>query len=145
MCVHVFISSTLIQRASAAAPNLSYECKWKWKRLSLGFSSPSAHSMPSTASGYSRSLTLYMCVCVWAKLFEHDLGLCVCVSRHTGSFGLTACPPQAFHWKIHLNVPQLLSYSQPWLILIWPTMQTLKSEPICNLFCGNKFAESSVM
>lgn len=85
MCVHVFISSTLIHRASAAAQNLSYECKWRWRRLSLGFSSPSAHSMPSTASGYSRSrsLTLYMCVCVWVKLFEHDLGLCVCVSRHT--------------------------------------------------------------
>lgn len=83
--MHVFISSTLIQRASAAAQNLSYECKCRWRRLSLGFSSPSAHSMPSTASGYSRSrsLTLYMCVCAseWSYL-NMTLG-CVSVLADT--------------------------------------------------------------
>lgn len=81
--------------------------------------------LPPPLGTLALALSLCTCVwCVWAKLFEHDLGLCVCVSRHTGRSGLTACPPQAFHWKIHLNVPQLLSYSQPWLILIWPTTQT---------------------
>lgn len=40
VCPDVFISSTLIQAAAAAALNLSYECKWRWRRFSSGFFSP---------------------------------------------------------------------------------------------------------
>lgn len=105
MCKHAFISSTLIQRASAAAPNPWYECKWRWGRFSSGCSSLSAHSMLPTASGHLHSLT---CTCVCACERSYLTMTLGCVSVFAGT---PHCPGELWVWRSAVQLKLIKAYN----------------------------------